>query len=122
MRAPTPRQGHIDRARKWIDESGHDECNNVPGDDTDVNWLAREFAEVEAEALAWDEDDRALPEDEAIHDAHPIRTGRHDQYAEAMRLVGAKRSKGALVSLVTWLLFRLDPVTKGEPRKFRGDR
>ncbi len=55
-------------------------------------------------ALAWADDDRALPEDAAIHAAHPMRTDRHDLYVEAMRMVGAKRSKGALVALVNWLL------------------
>jgi hypothetical protein len=51
--------------------------------------------------------DEPLPEDDAINAAHPARSGRHDQYAAAMRLVGAKRSKGALVNLVSWLLVRL---------------
>lgn len=60
--------------------------------------------------------DQPLPEDAAIRDAHPLRTGRHDLYAEAMRMVGAKHSKGALVELVNWLLWRLeDPFTiRGE--------
>lgn len=49
-------------------------------------------------------DDHSLPEDEAIAAAHPMRTGRHDLYQEAMRLVGAKHSKAALVELVNWLL------------------
>lgn len=43
-----------------------------------------------------------------IEAAHPLRSGRHDLYAEAMRLVGARRSKGDLVDLVTWLLFKCD--------------
>ena len=51
-------------------------------------------------------DDRPLPEDDAIKAAIPTRSGRHDLYAEAMRLVGAKRSKRALVELVNWLLHR----------------
>lgn len=51
----------------------------------------------------WD-DDKPIPEDADILAAHPINTGRHDLYAEAMRMVGAKRSKGALVDLVNWLL------------------
>lgn len=54
-----------------------------------------------------DWDDRTLPEDEAIKAAHPTRTGQHERYAEAMRLVGAKRSKYALVELVNWLLSRI---------------
>lgn len=58
--------------------------------------------------MSWD-DDKPLPEDEAIKAAHPLRSGRHDLYQEAMRLVGAKRSKGALVELVTWLLLQRAP-------------
>lgn len=49
-----------------------------------------------------------MPEDEAIRAAHPMQTNRHDLYAEAMRMVGAKRSKHALVELVNWLLFRIE--------------
>jgi hypothetical protein len=56
---------------------------------------------------AWTEEDQELPEDNEIRDAHPLRTGYHDQYVEAMRLVGAKHSKYALVDLVNWLLYRL---------------
>lgn len=48
--------------------------------------------------------DAPLPEDAAIQAAHPLRTGRHDLYAEAMRLVGARHSKAGLVELVNWLL------------------
>ncbi len=55
----------------------------------------------------WD-GDTPLPEDDAIRAAHPTRTGRHDLYAEAMRLVGARHSKGGLVELVNWLLYRLN--------------
>lgn len=50
------------------------------------------------------EDDQPIPEDDAIKAAHPTRSGRHGLYAQAMRLVGAKKSKQALVDLVTWLL------------------
>lgn len=59
-------------------------------------------AETESSEDAWT--DKPIPEDDAIRAAHPTRTGRHDLYAEAMRLVGAKHSKGALVDLVNWLL------------------
>lgn len=54
-------------------------------------------------------DDRPIPEDAEIHAAFPTRSERHDLYAEAMRLVGAKRSKGELVKLVNWLLHRAEP-------------
>lgn len=52
----------------------------------------------------WAEEDRPLPEDAAIEAAFPTRSGAHKTYAEAMRMVGAKRSKAALVALVNWLL------------------
>lgn len=58
------------------------------------------------EDLPWG--DRPLPEDKAIHDTHPTVTGNHGIYMEAMRMVGAKRSKGALVDLVNWLLWRIN--------------
>ncbi len=51
---------------------------------------------------AWQ--DAPLPEDDAILAASPLHTGRNDIYAEAMRLVGARHSKGGLVALVNWLL------------------
>jgi hypothetical protein len=58
-------------------------------------------------ADAWkDEDDKPLPEDAQIHAAFPTRSGRHDLYGEAMRLVSARYSKGGLVALVNWLLHR----------------
>jgi hypothetical protein len=61
--------------------------------------------------MSWD-DDKPIPEDEAIKAVHPCRSGRHDLFQEAQRMVGAKRSKYALVELVTWLLFRIDELTK----------
>lgn len=54
-----------------------------------------------------DTEDQPLPEDEAIRVAFPTRSGRHEEYAEAMRLVGARRSKRGLVALVHWLLVRI---------------
>ncbi len=45
-------------------------------------------------------------EDEAkeIAAAHPTRSGRHDLYQRAMRLVGERHAKGDLVDLVVWFL------------------
>lgn len=60
----------------------------------------------------WAEDDLPLPEDAEILAAHPLKTDRHDLYMEAMRLVGAKRSKYALVDLVNWLLHRIEAAKK----------
>lgn len=55
----------------------------------------------------WTDADQPLPEDGAIKAAHPLKTGKHDTYAEALRLVGAKRSKYALVDLVNYLLVQI---------------
>ncbi|HXE63139.1 MAG TPA: hypothetical protein VN519_06335 [Bryobacteraceae bacterium] len=63
--------------------------------------------------------DYPLPEDAEIEAAHPLKTGRHDLYAEANRLVSAKHSKAALVSLVNWLLLR---TTVAEERAQRAER
>lgn len=51
--------------------------------------------------------DKPIPEDDVIEAAHPVRSGRNDLYQEASRFVGAKRSKVALINLVTWLLVRI---------------
>ncbi len=57
-----------------------------------------------------DNDDRPLPEDDAIEASHPMESEDpevHMVYVEALRMVGAKHSKYALVDLVHWLLMRL---------------
>lgn len=48
-----------------------------------------------------DRDDELTP---AIDAAHPMTTGDHDTYAKAMKLVGNRHSKYALVRLVNYLL------------------
>lgn len=50
----------------------------------------------------------ASTETEQIHAAHPLRSGRHDLYAEAMRLVGERHAKADFVDLVCWLLLRAE--------------
>lgn len=57
-----------------------------------------------------DQADKKAEEDQ-IFAATPMQTGRHDIYAEAMRLVGNRKSKSDLVELVNWLLWRLDKAT-----------
>ena len=64
-------------------------------------------------AAAAEASDQAIPEDEHIKAAHPTRSGRHDTYQEAMRLVGAKKSKASLVALVNWLLLEREQAAKG---------
>lgn len=38
----------------------------------------------------WDDRELSREEEEAIHEAFPTRSGRHELYAEAMRLVGSR--------------------------------
>lgn len=52
--------------------------------------------------------DKPLAEDKEISAAFPTRSHRHDLYATAMRMVGAKYSKMALVALVNYLLHKAD--------------
>jgi hypothetical protein len=46
---------------------------------------------------------------ERIKAAHPTRSGSHDEYGIAMRMVGHRHSKGELVALVNWLLVQGGP-------------
>lgn len=62
---------------------------------------------VELHSRDW-RGDRPTPEDEAINDAHPVESGRHGTYMEAMRLVGDRHSKSSLVAMVNWLLTRVE--------------
>jgi len=70
---------------------------------------------------SWTDDDQPLPEDEQIRAAHPMETDDHETYEEALRMVGAKRSKYALVDLVNWLLRRIkeqDEIIENSGRPF----
>lgn len=82
--------------------------------------------EARAAALAWTDEDQSLPEDDAITAAHPAYSDKHHNlYTEAMRMVGAKRSKGALVGLVCWLLVRAEEARAAERKacaEFVSDR
>jgi hypothetical protein len=70
---------------------------------------ARKNVERERDALlTWQDEDLPLPEDSDMEAALPMRTGDHARFEEAVRLVGAKRSKAALVLLVNWLLKERD--------------
>jgi hypothetical protein len=62
-------------------------------------------AEAKAANASW-EDVHDKWADE-IDEAHPTRSGSYDEYGVAMQMVGHRHSKGALVSLVNWLLVRL---------------
>lgn len=59
------------------------------------------------EAQRWDDEEKDQWTAE-IEAAFPTRSGAHEAYADAMRMVGNRRSKGALVALVTWLIVRFD--------------
>lgn len=56
----------------------------------------------------WSDEDQPLPEDAEILAAHPLKTKRFDLYDTAQRLVGAKRSKFALIDLVNWALWKAE--------------
>ena len=45
---------------------------------------------------------------DAINEAHPTNTNRHDVYEKAMRLVGNRHSKYALINLVNYLLVKAE--------------
>ncbi len=65
----------------------------------------------ELEAMCIFTGDTAQPEDAEIGAAHPTKTGNHDRFREAMRLVGSRQGKYALVNLVNMLLARIDAET-----------
>jgi hypothetical protein len=103
---------------KWREdqlEAGrdYDQLEALPSMVGDYISELRERAERAEQALnqfknMWPtEEDKPLPEDAQISDAHPLRTNDHKTYAEAVRLVSAKHSKYALVDLVNWLLWRI---------------
>lgn len=56
----------------------------------------------------WDGDRRDQWTDD-IDDAHPMHSGAHEAYAMALEMVGARKSKYALVDLVCWLLQKSAP-------------
>jgi hypothetical protein len=61
---------------------------------------------------AWgDKDDEWT---ERINAAHPLKTGDNETYGIAMRMVGNRHSKGALVELVNWLLKSPERQNKNE--------
>jgi hypothetical protein len=67
--------------------------------------IANLWTDPEGRDESWD---KPLPEDEEIQSVSPIRTGDHELYAEALRLVNAKHSKYGLVDLVNCLLWRVN--------------
>ncbi len=61
-------------------------------------------AEVIAANLSDQWGDRRDEWSACIDKAHPMNSGAHDAYLKALEMVGNRHSKGALVSLVCWLL------------------
>lgn len=101
-------------AKAWL--SGETDVSDA---DAEIRTLAVAFrkvaesahAEGVKEERAWTDEDKPLPEDDAIAAVFPTRidtSAAHAMYAEARRLVGAKRSKFALIDLVNWLLHRIE--------------
>jgi hypothetical protein len=52
---------------------------------------------------------------DAIHAAHPTRSGSHEEYETACKMVGNRHSKAELVNLVNWLLVRLKAAPGADP-------
>jgi hypothetical protein len=82
----------------------------VDGEELKENYVTRaEYDRVCAELAQWttwdDVDDEYTAEIDA---AFPTRSGSHYLYAIAMKMVGNRQSKGALVELVNWLLVERD--------------
>lgn len=81
----------------------HD-CAKLGCDPHHPGWKVPQYADPAApSAAAWDSD----RDDEwtaAIDKSFPTRSGAHEVYAIAMKMVGNRHSKGALVALVSWLL------------------
>lgn len=111
-------RGVCGEVRGLIPEDFWEKLNK--GDDYDLLEALPNAMQKYIESLtAWSDEDRPLPEDSKIEEAHPLNSGEHELYAEAVRMVGAKRSKYALVDLVHWLLVRLktEVKTQGGPSK-----
>jgi hypothetical protein len=60
------------------------------------------FAMVVPEEPSWE--DRTDEWTERVRASFPTRSGSHEEYALAMRMVGNRHSKSELVALVNWLL------------------
>jgi hypothetical protein len=76
-----------------------------------VEWRAADMAlnaELKEKLAQWETawDDKDDQWTVSIKAAFPTNSGSHDEYGQAMTMVGNRRSKGALVALVNWLLVR----------------
>jgi hypothetical protein len=71
---------------------------------TDLRAARAEVERLRQLAYYGDASDKPIPEDASIAAAHPSKTGDYATYAEAQRLVSAKRSKFGIIALVNWLL------------------
>lgn len=79
----------------------------VPGSSI-VHRLLATVHKLQAEATAqrrWED----VPDEwnEAVHAAFPTRSGSHDEYGKAQRMINSRHAKGALIALVNWLLVEL---------------
>lgn len=84
-----------------------------------IERLEARVAELEAMCVYAGPEDEPLPEDKQIIAAHPANNkANHAAFEEAVRMVSAKRSKYALVGLVTWLLAERD-AAKAENARLR---
>lgn len=97
-----------DPCRTCVVRGYQDKCKQTPCNIHHSWYVGQLKAENKQlkESLRWTiEEDQPLPEDAQISAAHPMETKQHALYTEALRLVGAKKSKYGLVGLVNWLLY-----------------
>lgn len=78
--------------------TGYDESPHV----CDLPAAVQRLAEELRQARYWEDVNDEWTSQ--IKAAHPTRSGSHDEYGIAMKMVGHRHSKGELVSLVNWLL------------------
>lgn len=111
--------GKCDYCGTELDENGRERWETAPTTNatiahTDATCRERVFAALQSykrEMLVW----AGVPDewDDAIKAAFPTRSGSHEQYATAMKMVGHRHSKGELVALVNWLLLDRDRAREG---------
>ncbi len=65
--------------------------------------------------------DRPTSDDDDIKAVFPTRSGRHDLYAEAQRLVHDRHGKFAIVAMVNWLLHRIETMYQSGTNAARVD-
>jgi len=90
-------------ARLRLMAAGDGDWDLSPNDRAAIQAALDKLAETSPEAaMPWGDVEDGWSE--RIKAAFPTRSGSHEHYATAMKMVGHRHSKGELVALVNWLL------------------